>query len=254
MSSASAKYAVGPATVAACRRIWDDTRPAGLQDQKCLFKDFGFCILRNTVSASETALLRSEYERLSRDWKAIAEQYSSELSTSHDGFDLEPEQLQNRSVPAFRKIGRPCLISAPYRSLMLNERIVGFMREIMGPDICLFRDVIYPKAAHIAREKPWHHDQAYWPWGPPGTIVQTMTAIDPHKVEYACLQVIPQSHLENRIHAQEGEIRVSIDENSLANAVCIELDPGDTAPESLFWLLVPKTHRSPPLSIDNECF
>jgi ectoine hydroxylase-related dioxygenase (phytanoyl-CoA dioxygenase family) len=247
MGNVATKYSnIDSTPVGVARQTWLDPRPDTLKKQIELFEELGFCILRSVASPVEVAALRSEYERLARDWESIAQEYSYVLRTSHDGFDREPDQEPNSERPIFRKIGRPCLISSSYQSLMLSSRLLDFMREIMGPDICLFRDVLYPKAARIARQKPWHHDQAYWPWGPRGgQIVQTMTAIDPHAAENACLQVIPRSHREHWIHEDEGERRVLLDDNTIANAVSVVLDPGDTLVFSSLLLHASPKNTSP---------
>ena len=77
---------------------------------------------------------------------------------------------------------------------MCNGELLDLMHRLIGRDVSLFLDAIYPKPARVGREKPWHQDQAFWRWEPKGVIVQTMTALDDCLIENSCLQLIPRSH------------------------------------------------------------
>jgi phytanoyl-CoA hydroxylase len=188
----------------------------------------GFCIIKGAIPPQQVQALRTEYERLAATWQETIRDYGDILGTSHDGFDKEPKQDGRVDQPVFRKIGRPCLISEPYRRLLEAPAVVELLRSLIGERVCLFRDVIYPKAARVAREKPWHHDQAYWKWEPAGAIVQTMTALDPHGLHNGCLQVVPGSHKQSWAHATTGEKSVSLPDEIARRAVSLVLDPGDT--------------------------
>jgi phytanoyl-CoA hydroxylase len=219
------------------RTMW----PSSDDDRLLQFEEEGYCVLPSAISLDRVSELREEYARLAAGWKSTA--------CVRDGYDLEPRQigfdvtptqdsslnpedvrrLEALSFPAFRKIGGVYDLSGAYRCLVHSPVIVDFMTKVIGSEVFLFRDLIYPHVARISREKPWHNDADYWvrDWNCVEKIVQTMTVIDPHRVEMGCLQVVPGSHRKDWEHIFDRERKVRPHHVPLDRAIGLELNPGD---------------------------
>lgn len=219
-------------------RIWQSDFPTDPEGREDFYRREGFIVFRQLVSGRELEELRSEADRFARDYKHIPQ--------VREGFDLEPVQDPTKSHPVFRKIGGICTLSEPFNRLMRHPVLLGFVQQIMGPEVSLFLDAIYPKAARVGREKPWHQDQAFWKWEPHDVTIQTMTALDDCGVDNACLQIIPRTHHSFSRHTGR-EACVALTPEQQEMACYLPLKAGDTvAFHSLLF------HASEPNSSDKE--
>lgn len=240
-ASATCKYAgVLDLDVVPAFRTWAEAAPSKSKRLES-FRREGFCILPNVIDSDELRELRDDYVRLAKNWKLHSRGGRFDFEARQKGFTISPTEnriigstdlrkIEGLELPAFRKIGDAHLFSNAYERLARNPTIIEFVHEIMGPRISLFLEAIFPKVAKFAREKPWHHDADYWleDWEAPELVVQTMTAIDPHRAEMGGLQVIPRSHHESWSHFFRMEQKVDLDDITLGRAVYVELEPGDT--------------------------
>jgi phytanoyl-CoA hydroxylase len=73
----------------------------------------------------------------------------------------------------------------------LFEQLTG---ALLGPEVALYRSVLWNKAPGVGMAVPWHQDDGKF-WGldrPPW--VQVWTALDDASEEAGCLEVVPGSH------------------------------------------------------------
>jgi phytanoyl-CoA hydroxylase len=221
----------------ACK-VWESEFPSDPHGREEFYRREGFVVFRKLLLEGELEDLRNETERFMRDYKRIPH--------VREGFDLEPMQDPTKLYPVFRKIGGICTLSEPFNRLMRHPTLLGFMHQIIGPEVCLFLDAILPKAARVGREKPWHQDQAFWKWRPHDVTIQTMTALDDCGLDNACLQVIPRTH---HVFLKHGgrEACLSLTPEQQGTASYLPLKAGDTV--AFHSLLM---HASEPNSSDKE--
>jgi phytanoyl-CoA hydroxylase len=85
----------------------------------------------------------------------------------------------------------------------LFERIA---HSVLGPDITLYRSVLWNKAASGGMAVPWHQDDGRF-WGldrPP--VLQVWTALDDAPQASGCLEVLPGSHRTGLVTPEGGTI------------------------------------------------
>jgi len=76
-----------------------------------------------------------------------------------------------------------------------NPLFARVARAVLGPDIALYRAVLWNKAPRGGMDLPWHQDDGEF-WGldrPP--CLQIWTALDDAAPESGCVEVVPRSHL-----------------------------------------------------------
>jgi len=75
-----------------------------------------------------------------------------------------------------------------------NPVFEGLATALLGPQVALYRSVLWNKAADTNMAVPWHQDDGRF-WGldrPPS--LQFWTALDDAPLEAGCLEVVPGSH------------------------------------------------------------
>ncbi len=119
--------------------------------------------------------------------------------------------------------------SAIYRKLLLESRIVDIIRDILGPDVMLFRDILMMKPAKVGSKMPWHQDSNYWPVRPTD-LCSVWTALDEATIENGCMRVIPESHKLDLIASKKaGGASELLDEQvDLSKAIDVPLKPGSS--------------------------
>jgi len=74
-----------------------------------------------------------------------------------------------------------------------NDKIVGYVQDILGPTFVCWGTHFFCKIPGDARAIAWHQDAIYWPLSPSHTVT-VWVAIDDADVGNGCMQVIPCSH------------------------------------------------------------
>jgi len=80
-----------------------------------------------------------------------------------------------------------------FRCLGLNERIVGIVEQILGPDLKLFRNALLLKPPEVGSAKGMHQDSPYWPIEPM-ELCSCWFALDDATAENGCMEVLPGWH------------------------------------------------------------
>lgn len=80
-----------------------------------------------------------------------------------------------------------------FRALGLNEKIVGVIEQIVGPDIKMFRNSLLLKPPEVGSPKGWHQDSPYWPIEPMA-LCSCWFPLDDATPENGCMAVLPGWH------------------------------------------------------------
>jgi non-heme Fe2+,alpha-ketoglutarate-dependent halogenase len=117
--------------------------------------------------------------------------------------------------------------------IVQDERIVGPVRQVLGPDILCWGSSFFSKAAGSADVVPWHQDGTCWGLDAPRGLTAWL-ALTPSTPETGCLRVVPGSHAATLPHAVRNapssmlplgeEVAAEVDE---AQAVDCALQPGE---------------------------
>ena len=92
-----------------------------------------------------------------------------------------------------RKITRICHHDALFRGLVTDPTIVGAMRQLMGPDLKLFRGDVLMKPPLVGSAKGMHQDSPYWPIEPMA-LWSCWMPFEPATEENGCMMAVPGSH------------------------------------------------------------
>jgi hypothetical protein len=141
--------------------------------------------------------------------------------------------------------------SARFLALARDPDIVDLVSDVIGDDVILWGCHVFCKPAGEGYETPWHQDGHYWPIRPLATCT-AWVALEPSTRENGCLQVIPGSHRERRLHAHLHEDRSDLTLNQrlaagafdAAAAVAIELEPGRMSLHDVYMIHGAAANRS----------
>ena len=118
-----------------------------------------------------------------------------------------------------------------------NPTILEMVRQVVGPDVCLWNQSFFAKPAGTGRKVPFHQDGEYWPIRPLATCT-VWIAIDDSSVDNGCLKVVPGSHSSGRLFEHEFKddpehlalgLELKAGTYEPAAAVPIELEPGQVS-------------------------
>ena len=150
------------------------------------YEEEGYLILPGVLRHDEVAAAAAEIERLHQVAAADPEAGS---------FQFEPftDTRTEQGRPVLRKIEGTDRISELFACTAANPRVLEVVRELLGPDLLLFRSTLMLKPARHGSRHALHQDVAYWPLEPP-TLVTVSIALSASDSENGCIQVIPGSH------------------------------------------------------------
>jgi len=181
----------------------------------------GYVLLDGVVSAQECARLA---DRLS--------EYAAGARPMPDGMRLQREPAVERGERAaaagadVRKVSG--LVHDPlFRSVITSDAIVDVMRQLMGPDLELFRADALMKPAGVGSAKGPHQDSPYWPIEPMD-LWSCWIPFDAATESNGCMVVAPASHRRGALpHEHVGDDYViPTEEVSAAELVAVPMRPG----------------------------
>jgi len=113
------------------------------------------------------------------------------------------------------------------KALAYHEKFLAIVKKLVGSDVELLQDMALLKPPMVGREKPWHQDSAYFPYGPASLLIGTWTALDAATLENGCMHMIPGSHLEGgKAHYHDRDCQLPDEEVDVARDVAVPLKPG----------------------------
>jgi ectoine hydroxylase-related dioxygenase (phytanoyl-CoA dioxygenase family) len=105
------------------------------------------------------------------------------LDASADGTQQAPRKLAD----GFRK-------AEGFRQCLLDERLTGLIKELLGGTPLLFADQIFFKPPHYGSAKPYHQDNFYFRCHPDDQVLTSWIALDDVDAGNGCLRYIDGSH------------------------------------------------------------
>ena len=110
-----------------------------------------------------------------------------------------------------------------------NPLFARIARAVLGPDITLYRAVLWNKASNAGMDLPWHQDDGvFWGLDRPPTL-QIWTALDEAPVEAGCVEVVPGSHHAGLASKLGGTVQVErlAERDAEANRVLLPASTGE---------------------------
>lgn len=138
--------------------------------------------------------------------------------------------------------------------LCSNPDILDMVEQTIGPDIILWGCQAFCKPGGDGMEVPFHQDGQYWPIRPLATCT-VWVALDAATVANGCLRLVPGSHRDAKLlphlHDKRDGLTLNrrVDDTELpaaeANAVDIELEPGQMSMHDIYMVHGSNPNRSP---------
>ena len=199
------------------------------QSKKTFFDRNGYLIVKDLLNEKEVIECKKEINRLQETAKLLTKSGTIE----NGDFQIEPFVKQSdreSQSPILRKIENTYDHSDLFFQLARHEQIVSMVKEILGPDLMLFRSTLMLKPALHGSEHAFHQDSSYWPIDPPN-LVTISIAIDKSTPDNGCIKIIPQSHrsaLKEWGHIAKAPQSKSVTSNitNQPNPLEVPLDPG----------------------------
>lgn len=162
------------------------------QEQIARFRRDGYLVVPDAVTPQQLAAMRAEIAGWVDESRAHSAPFGPPTIDGRPRFDMGAEHSAER--PALRRVNNPSDISAAYRSVMENARVVDMVADLIGPDVKFHHCKINLKLPGARTEVAYHQDFAYTPHTN-GDIVTALIFIDDVDEENGCLMVVPGSHL-----------------------------------------------------------
>ena len=153
------------------------------EQQRDFYQRNGYLVLEGHLPRDVVERAHAEIERLSR--------HAETLTESDDRIDLE--NSHRPEDPRIRRIKRPDLQSDFFNSLMRSDRILGPVRDLIGPDIRLHTTKLNMKKAEYGAPVDWHQDFAFYPHTNDDVLAVGLV-FDDMGLDNGPLQVIPGTH------------------------------------------------------------
>jgi phytanoyl-CoA hydroxylase len=106
-------------------------------------------------------------------------------------YDLEPSHRPE--MPRVRRIKTPHLHHEIFRRIMRTPRMVGILKQLLGPGVRLHGSKLNIKAPHYGSPVEWHQDWAFYPHTN-DDILAVGVMLDDCALENGPLMVMPGSH------------------------------------------------------------
>ncbi|MDE0020910.1 MAG: phytanoyl-CoA dioxygenase family protein [Candidatus Poribacteria bacterium] len=200
-----------------------------LEERKAFFEEEGYLIAEGLLSADELEECRQEVDRL----HLLAAELKAKGDPRGGSFQQEPyakDAKREDGSPVLRKIENTRAHSDVFRRLSEHPNVLREVKNLLGPDLLLFRSTLMLKPARHGSPHGFHQDSAYWPMEPPA-LVTVSIALNDSTLENGCIRVIPKSHLwgeklGGRIAREQHESLTDGDEIDEADAVAAPLKAG----------------------------
>lgn len=198
-----------------------------------LYRQQGYVIPKFRLASTKVGAVRATLDRLIADNPGV-----------------RPEKLVSAHVEGDN--GEGVKGSSDFLALARDPDILDLVEGAIGPDIVLWGCHVFCKPGGDGYETPWHQDGHYWPIRPLATCT-VWVALDRSDRDNGCLRVIPKSHASKALHDHLHEDRTDLVLNQRmaagsfdeADAVDLELDPGQMSMHDVFMIHGAAANRSP---------
>jgi phytanoyl-CoA hydroxylase len=158
------------------------------------YRENGFALLRNALSADEVAEINTDALRLCRG--DLGEIHYGWWDPSEDSESKRPaEGVQESDEDVLRRflcIHYPHKLSAAAGKALAHPRIVDALVSVIGPNVKAMQSMLFIKSEGKPGQA-WHQDEFFIPTRD-RSLTAVWIALDDATVENGCLWVLPGSH------------------------------------------------------------
>ena len=147
------------------------------------YRDNGYLVVENVLSADEIALLRADTEAL------VAQ--AASVTSNNEMYDLE--DTHSREHPRVRRIKTPHRFMPSAGQIARNPKLVSILTRLIGPNVRLDTSKLNMKSAEFGAAVEWHQDWAFYPHTN-DDLLAVGVMMDTMSDNNGPLQVIPGSH------------------------------------------------------------
>ena len=155
------------------------------EEQVDFYHQEGYLVLEKWLDDDVMHAIRDEIRVLSAP--------AATMSQSDDKLDLEDSHSSDN--PRVRRIKLPHQQSKLFSDLMFSDKILGPVRDLIGPDLRLHTSKLNMKSAGYGAAIEWHQDFAFYPHTNDDVLAVAVIIDDMHE-ENGPLKVFPKSHNE----------------------------------------------------------
>jgi ectoine hydroxylase-related dioxygenase (phytanoyl-CoA dioxygenase family) len=177
------------------------------QDQLEQYQRDGFVVVEGLVSRDHVEALRNrlrEYTHGGRDHSKLTIQIEPRVTRG----ELQVEEWGD----GIRKIDGLVQNDDQFNELGTHPNVVGILKQILGPDIKMFRNSLLLKPPHVGSAKGMHQDSPYWPIEPM-ELCSCWFAIDDATPENGCMAVLPGGHKKGHLPHKDVQDDFVVDES-----------------------------------------
>lgn len=184
--------------------------PGLTADQKKLYGDAGYILIKAFISLEEAATLRAEVH-------AIAERQGPTNATWSSVSD-QGTALQHSHDVQFR--------SAAFTRLLVDPRLTAILTDLIGPNVQLHHNKMFIKPPERGSPFPMHQDYGYFPHHGL-SMTAAILHLDPAPTDKGCVRLYPGSHKLGPLSAIGDDHHVNPNHFPLAGATPVEAEAGD---------------------------
>ncbi len=164
------------------------------QQDKEFWREKGYLIVENLLSAEEVEVLRRAVQAL--------EAKAAGLTESTDRFRLKAFESGGRMV---QQISEPHQLGGDWLSAATHPKLLDVVEGLIGPNIQLYYSMLMMKPPRQGFTAPWHQDMAFFPHDR-ADLLACQLYIDDSTIENGCIRVVPGSHKLGLLnhYAQDG--------------------------------------------------
>lgn len=151
--------------------------------QVAFYRDNGYVVVDNVLSAAQLAALRREVDDLVAQAAAVQEH--------NDIYDLE--ETHTPQQPRVRRIKTPHRWMPSVGELFADAKLVGILTRLVGPGVRFQTSKLNMKAAGFGAPVEWHQDWAFYPHTN-DDLLAVGVMLDDVDADNGPMLVIPGSH------------------------------------------------------------
>ena len=148
-----------------------------------LYREQGYLVVKDVLSADELAAARAAMEQLLEGARGV------EAHTAL--YDLEDTHTPQQ--PRVRRLKLPHKHHSRFAELIRSDKLLALMQPLLGPDIRLQTSKLNLKSAGYGAAVEWHQDWAFYPYTN-DDVLALGVLLDEFAADNGALMVLPGSH------------------------------------------------------------
>jgi phytanoyl-CoA hydroxylase len=147
------------------------------------YREHGYLMVPNVLSAAQLNALREDTDSIVAGAAAVTQ--------NDETYDLEDSH--SAALPRVRRIKNPLDVMPSSRDIGRDERVLGILARLIGPDIRLQKAKLNMKSAGFGAAVEWHQDWAFYPHSNDDLLAMGVM-MDDCELSNGPMLVIPGSH------------------------------------------------------------